>query len=251
MAGNSIAVVKCSECTSDIRRRPINPNTGKPIKNFFCGFQCKAAWQRRQKPVDENWLRQKYLTEGIDCTAISKIVGRNSKQVWQWLKGYGIPTRPRGGDGDIAPHRWTKGQVSPFKGKVGLRGAKSPAWQGGISPERQSFYASDDWKAALKIVFGRDKKTCQRCHIDQRQSRINGYKIHVHHIVGFKNKDLRCEPANLVLLCKPCHLFVHSRANINKEFLKGTDHAGGRPKKRRRMDNMERRLRGSDEVAAR
>ena len=36
-------------------------------------------------------------------------------------------------------------------------------------------------------------------------------------------EELRAEPDNLVLLCKKCHLFVHSRKNKTSEFIKELD----------------------------
>jgi len=56
---------------------------------------CKSEWQRTQKPVDKEWLEQKYLVEGMSTYAIAKIVKRNPKQVWHWIKDYGIPIRER------------------------------------------------------------------------------------------------------------------------------------------------------------
>ena len=39
-----------------------------------------------------------------------------------------------------------------------------------------------------------------------------------------KNPYLRTNPDNLALLCMDCHLFVHSKKNVNREFMlkKGT-----------------------------
>jgi len=171
------------------------------------------------KPVDEVWLRQKYLVERLDCNAISKIVGRNPKQVWQWLKGYGIPTRPRGANGGAEPHCWKKGQPSAFKGHSQLKGPESPFWQGGITPERQAFYASDEWKAVVKKVYARDSKRCRRCGITQEHGKLAGFKMHVHHIYPFAVQPSRTKLSNLVLLCNPCHNFVHSRENGTRQFL--------------------------------
>lgn len=211
--------VLCAECGQSLMRRPINPKTLLPIKHFFCGFDCKAAWQRRRKPVDETWLRQKYLVERVDCTQIAKLVGRNSKQVWQWLKGYGIPTRPRGALGGGAPTAWKKGQPSAFKGRSQPRGAASPHWKGGCTPDRQAFIASDAWRVAVRRVYGRANKTCERCGITQPKAALAGFKMHVHHIVPFAFERVRAAPANLALLCAPCHRFVHSAKNGDREFL--------------------------------
>lgn len=211
--------VNCVECGARLMRRLLHPKTGNPITYFTCNTTCKAAYQRRQKPVDEAWLRQKYIAERMDCTEISRIVGRNSKQVWQWLRGYGIQTRPRGANGGAAMTAFKKGQVSPFKGKKQKRGKDSPFWQGGVTPERQSFYASDEWKQVVGLVYERDRKCCRRCGTTQNQAKIAGFKMHVHHIYPFALKDTRKSLGNLVLLCKPCHNFVHSKENGKREFL--------------------------------
>ena len=41
-------------------------------------------------------MRQKYLDEGLGTYEIGKLVNRNPKQVYHWLRGYGIPMRARG-----------------------------------------------------------------------------------------------------------------------------------------------------------
>lgn len=208
--------VECAECSAPIMRKVIHPRTGEPIKFFFCNHACKGAWQRRAKPVDEEWLRQRYIAEKLDCVQIGKLVNRDPKSVRNWLKDFGIPTRPRGAE---SGHRWKRGEPSAFKGRIGLRGARSPAWQGGISPERQSFYASNVWKAAVALTYKRTDRCCEMCGISQKEAAKLGWKMHVHHIVGFRVKELRCALGNLALLCKPCHLFVHSKKNVNKDFL--------------------------------
>jgi len=48
-------------------------------------------------------------------------------------------------------------------------------------------------------------------------------KFNLHHIESFKNKVLRFDENNLVLLCIECHHFVHSRENVNKIFIKDTE----------------------------
>ena len=54
-------------------------------------------------------------------------------------------------------------------------------------------------------------------HIDSLYE--EGYKLHVHHVIGFANKEIRADANNLVLLCVKCHRFVHSKKNINGEFI--------------------------------
>lgn len=78
----------CQWCGCEVRR-----NGNKPAR--FCSMNCKAAWQRTQKSVDRDWLYQKYVVEGMGTYQIGVLVKRNPKQVYHWLKGYGIPIRER------------------------------------------------------------------------------------------------------------------------------------------------------------
>lgn len=98
----------------------------------------------------------------------------------------------------------------------GITGEEHPGYKGGITPERQAFYASQDWKDACQTVWNRDEAACQRCSI--HRSEHDG-ELHVHHIVSFAVEELRAEPDNLVLLCDECHHWVHSHENVDSEFL--------------------------------
>jgi len=217
---------------------------------IYCSRKCKSEWQRTQKPVTRDWLIQKYVTDGMDCPAIARIVGRDPKSVWNWLKDLDIPTRPRGSSYASQPQFafWIHGLPSPMTGRShtpefrarmsalckatgrvpydpavgsymkGRSGAQSTNWKGGITPQRQALYASPEWKAAVKAVWKRDDATCQRCMIRKNKARDTPFDIH--HIVGFACKELRSEVSNLVLLCEPCHYWVHSSENVNRDFIK-------------------------------
>lgn len=233
-------VFECRTCRSALVRRAIS-KTGF----YYCNLECKAAFQRTQRPVTEEWLRVKYLDEQLDCTQIAKIVNRNSKRVWEWLVDCGIETRKRG---YASSATWVrKGSTSMFKGRKhtektrrllseiskadgrvpfnkkigpplkGKRGAEVPTWKGGITPQRQAFYSSNEWKSAVRKVWIRDAATCQRCGIKKTDNKSLDFDIH--HIVGFACVELRATLSNLVLLCEPCHYWVHSSANINGLFI--------------------------------
>lgn len=103
----------------------------------------------------------------------------------------------------------------PMKGR---KGADHPVWKGGHTPERIAFYGTTEWKEAVKAVWKRDNATCQRCGLHKSEARDIDYDIH--HIVGFANAELRSAVSNLVLFCEPCHYWVHSRENNNKEWIK-------------------------------
>lgn len=232
-----MVISSCEVCGATVKRNGYTPGR-------WCSLDCKAEAQRRQKPVDRDWLYQKYVVEGLDTTQIAALVQRNSKRVWEWLRDYGIPTRRRGTTGNGRhtkgkPRRLTpeareklseraraarladgrkpylKDGVHHLKGK---RGADTPNWKGGITPERQAFYSSPEWKAAVKAVWKRDNATCQRCG-KHHNTAANRGTFDIHHIVSFAFKELRCEVSNLALLCEDCHRWVHSNDNTEGVFL--------------------------------
>ena len=231
----------CEVCGKHTRKGWCASSLGTPR---YCSRDCKAEAQRRQKPVDREWLYQKYVIEGLDCTAISRIVDRNPKRVWEWIRDYDIETRKRGTTGNwkysidkpriLTPEGrkklsdqakearkrdgrkpYLKDGVHHLKGK---RGADTPNWKGGITPERASVYGTAEWKEVVKAVWKRDNATCQRCRKHHNTTENRG-TFDIHHIVGFEVVELRCEVGNLILLCEDCHYWVHSNANAQKEFL--------------------------------
>ena len=96
-------------------------------------------------------------------------------------------------------------------GMFGRNGENNPNWKGGITPDRQEFYISNGWKNACSAVYKRDGAQCQRCGKQDN--------LHVHHIVGFSNKEMRADENNLILLCVDCHRWVHSNKNIDKKYI--------------------------------
>lgn len=212
----------------------------------YCSIKCKADWQRTQKPLNRDQLFQMYVIDGMDCTQIASVVSRDPKSVWNWLKGFGIQTRKRGDAS--AGTQFKAGQESRFKGMrhteetksllrdiaiadgrvpfdpaigpplKGKRGASVPTWKGGVTPQRQAFYSTQEWKAASRAVWKRDAASCQRC--GRKKSDDRSVSFDVHHIVGFDCVRLRSEVSNLVLLCEPCHYWVHSSENVDRIFIK-------------------------------
>ena len=226
-------VAKCAFCGTGVVRKQV-------MSVYYCGISCKAAYQRLAKPVTEEWLRDAYLVRGMNCTEIAHQVKRDPKSVWNWLQDFGIPTRPRGSNWRLIPKGGFKGKKHtpenrermskaakesrrvPYYPAVGSymkgrTGADTPNWKGGITPERQAFYLTEEWKDAVKAVWKRDGFACVRCAKDLRHK--TG-QCAIHHIESFAVKAKRAKVSNLILLCKPCHLWVHSRKNKQREYLK-------------------------------
>lgn len=236
-----VGFANCEQCCKSYKIHPGN-------RGRFCSSKCRGQWQRvNSKPVTREWLYQKYIVEELDCTQISKIVNRNSKRVWEWLRDFEIPTRHRGSFKEV---QFKKGHRSGFSGRKhtiktrnllrdiakadgrvpfdpkvgsymkGRSGSLHPKWKGGLSPERQEVYGSNEWKSVARKVKVRDKQTCQKCGLKKGEDNAKGIAFDIHHIVSFACVELRCEPENLIYLCEPCHYWVHSSRNVGKEYIR-------------------------------
>lgn len=193
------------------------------------------------------FLRALYQHLQLGCPEIGRLFERDSSTVRLWLLQDGTATRPRGSNPgpQFKPGQRTRlgirhtrearrkiGEASkgrqPYlrKGQHWLHSVgpqDNPNWKGGATPERQAFYRSPEWKAACCAVWSRADACCERCDLDHRTVNRQQQKFHVHHIVSFAVAELRAEVSNLALLCRPCHLFVHSKANASREFLPPMD----------------------------
>lgn len=199
---------------------------------------------RHEPLVERDWLYQKYWVEELSMVDIGEILDRDPKTILYWMRKYDIPTRPRGHNRENLlnghePGTFTHNEES--KGKIGkasrerravpylrdgehwLKGAppeENPNWKGGVTPERQALYNSQEWKEAVKEVWKRDDAICQRCELDHRDVDRDEVRFDIHHIVPFADSvELRAEPSNLALLCYDCHMWVHSNENTEGEYL--------------------------------
>lgn len=202
-----------------------------------------ATLAKKPKPFEKQWLEARYVGEQMDCAQIGRLAERDPKTIWSWLRYYGIPTRPRGSNVGQLPKGRAAGFSLSAEHKQSLRaarlkdgrapwmkdgkhwlqheGAVHPNWKGGITPERQAFYACGAWRESVKAVWKRADAKCERCGRHHNTTERRG-TFHVHHIVSFAVPALRAEVSNLALLCKPCHLFVHSAKNASGDFIKDT-----------------------------
>ena len=73
-------------------------------------------------------------------------------------------------------------------------------------------------KKFSKDLISRVKKRCnymcQRCGEFEKLD-----SFHVHHIISRRIKKYSRDENNLILLCPSCHKWVHSKLNINKEYI--------------------------------
>lgn len=161
-----------------------------------------ACWHKPKAYKNREWLCKQYLEHRRSVPDIASECGVYASTVIRTMNKFGIALR------DASTSH--KGRQS---------GARNPAWKGGTTPERQRLYKTNEWKALLKNVYARDGYTCQRC----KQGTSGGASMRssvAHHIKSFSDyPELRMDMANLVTLCRKCHLWVHSKANTAHEFL--------------------------------
>jgi len=234
----------CHQCGATIVR---NVRIENPQK-CFCDNTCKGDYQRTLKPISRDECVSMYEA-GMSCVDIGAIVNRDAKSVWTWLKDWGVATRPRGADErqhfkmghDLCVGRklsdYTKDKIRQARVRdkskglflpngdhvlKGRTGKDHPSWRGGVTPLRNAFYSSEEWKAACVSVWHRDDAMCQRCGLDHRNINRQEKRFHIHHIKSFAMfPELRASPDNLILLCDTCHRWVHSRANTENKFIAG------------------------------
>lgn len=202
-------------------------------------------------------LRRLYWDEHLDMVQIGQRFERDPKTVFWWMQKASIPTRPRGSNPAV---HFKAGERSAFAGHKhgpealaklaeaarrdprlphliggehwlkGTHGAINPNWKGGATPERQEFYRSPEWKTACVTVWNRADAKCERCGKDHRaRNRATEPAFHVHHIVSFAVRELRAKPTNLVLLCRDCHYWVHSNANVDHLYLEQAERSHATP----------------------
>lgn len=176
-------------------------------------FQKGNHWREKKPFWDKEWCVKQYSELGRSAADIASEFSVTEGAILFWLRKHGIGRRSIS-QARRLKHWGVSGSDNPMWNK---RGELNPRWLGGITPDRQAFYTSREWKKACSTVWKRDKATCQRCGLIHNES--PDMPMHVHHIVSFSNKELRAEASNLVLLCEACHLFVHSKRNINNDYI--------------------------------
>jgi len=152
-----------------------------------------------------SWLRDQYEVQRRDCVQIARDLKIDPKTAWEWIRAAGIETRKRG-FGNPA-NLYQKGHLNGFAGRKhslesrekvgkasrdrsavpylkngvhwlkGTSGAINPHWRGGITPERQTFYRSPEWKDCVKIVWKRDNATCQRRAVEDSKLRPSPHRF--------------------------------------------------------------------------
>ena len=179
-------------------------------------FKKGQHWREKKPWWDKEWLQEQYIdmkktTKDI-VNELPKELKTTPGNIQYWLKKHRIPSRTMSETRSIK-HWGQSGQENPMHGRTG---ESHPNWKGGCTPERQSLYSSKEWSDVCKNVWKRDCSTCQKCKSIKENS---NQEFHIHHIISFAVKEKRTDLDNLILLCKECHNWVHSKGNIHYEYL--------------------------------
>jgi hypothetical protein len=169
-------------------------------------------WRQPAPHWNADWLREQYETQGRSTGEIAAEVGTTDAAIIYWLRKHGICRRSIA-EARALKHWGASGAANPMHGKTG---AANPRYVDGSSPERQRMYVRGEGRAFLRDVLERDAYRCRRCDAPKTGPR----SLHVHHLKPWAgNQALRFDRNNAVTLCRPCHSWVHSRANAEREFL--------------------------------
>lgn len=169
-------------------------------------------WRNPRPHWQRQWLFDAYVGAGRSAGDIAAECGCTDANIIYWLRKHGIARRSIAQARSIK-HWGAKGASNPMHGKTG---AANPRYVDGSSPERQRLYAQGAGKAFVRAVLARDGYRCRRCGA----SKTGAKSLHVHHLRPWAgNAALRFDESNAATLCRPCHQFVHSRANTEREYL--------------------------------
>src|SRR5208283_599917 len=141
---------------------------------------------------DKEFLKKEYLDKGRTEDDIAKEFSVTSNAISYWIRKHGIPTRPTSETRKGKPG--ARGEKARW---FGCKGVDAPNWKGGCTPERQSFYSSQEWKTACYQTWKKQGAQCVRCG-----NSSTPHKLHIHHILSFAVKTYRARLNNLILLCQ-------------------------------------------------
>lgn len=214
--------------TRPLQEAYTNGKRTKPIKNLppegnepplcKCGCGTPVEWNQRKngwrayvvghygappRPyTDKAWLQEQYEVLNKSTHQIADECGVSHGTIIRHLRRNGIRVRS---------------QAESLRLSGAVSGERNPAWNGGVTPERQRLYKTDNWSDLVKQVLQHDGYRCARCG---RTKGDDDVILHTHHIAAWADyPELRFDPDNLITLCSLCHTWVHSSENTESEYI--------------------------------
>ena len=180
------------------------------VKRNEKGQFIKGTHWRNEKPYyDKEFMSDLYVTQKKSCAEIASEYGVTPGAIIFWLKKHNIPRRNTSETRAIK-HWGSSGENNPMYHHYG---EKNPNYKGGKTPERQATYSRLEWKRLEKSALDRAKGACEKCGDKNK-------RLHVHHIEPLKSGGkIICDINMLAVLCPKCHSYVHSRRNVEGEYL--------------------------------
>jgi len=175
-------------------------------------FQPGSHWRPPQDHWNREWLHDQYVAKRRSGSEIAAEMGCTVNNIYYWMDKHGIERRT------ISEVRAIKhwGLSGEANGMYGRTGPGNPRYVDGSSPLRQKMYSRHAWKQLVIKVYKRDNYRCQRCD----SPHAKGHKLHAHHMRPWAGHEgLRFDIDNIITLCSKCHWWVHSKGNIEHEFL--------------------------------
>jgi hypothetical protein len=168
-------------------------------------FQPGQHWRPHKAFRDRDWLTREYVERKRSAAEIGREFGVRDAAIFFWLTKHEIPRRSIS-EARKAKHWGSEGVANPM---FGVTGSRNPHWKGGVTPLRQSLYASAEWKKVCRLVRKRDD-ACLLCG--------SGGRFHYHHIVPFSAAPLLALfTPNVCRLCIDCH---HNINGKEKRYMK-------------------------------
>ncbi len=211
---------KSITCSRD--HRFLTPTGWKPLHEIVGGLEISsggfAVWENLDTAIatngvpayrDRNWLRTRYLVEGLDPEAIAFLAGVTSHTIRAWVRKHGLQ-KPLG-SWSIGQVPWNKGKRYQPGGKHSAetrkrlseqkKGPNNPQWKGGTT--RLGVQLRRGVEKLVPEVLRRHNYSCRLCN------RRGGHLV-MHHVLPiWARPDLALDVTNLVPLCRPCHLRVN------------------------------------------
>ena len=171
--------------------------------------------QESYKTQDYSFMTPEY------CQRMSEIAKEKGYGKWMTGKQLSVETKEkisRSNKGKNAGEKnYAFGRVFSEETRLKMskahQGEKCHLWKGGISPENKiirSTYEYDHWR---RLVFERDKYTCQKCN-------KSGVYLHAHHLKSFAEyPELRFDINNGETLCKDCHELTDNFKGRSKKMV--------------------------------
>lgn len=172
-------------------------------------------WRPHAVFREKAYLEKEYIDKGRSSAEIASEHGVSDVSIRFWMIKHGIPRRQTIEARKVKKvWRNLSGASNPMYGRTG---ASNPGYRDGSSPERQRLYSQGLGREFLRTILARDFYRCRRCGAKDTGKR----SLHVHHLKPWAgNPALRLDDTNVVTLCRPCHNWVHSKKNTEREFLR-------------------------------